>query len=597
MMPPETLAPGGLVGAQMRAPTARPLTIALVGNFPPRRCGIATFTADIAAALGQDVRTRIVAMSDGSEDEPYDARVRTIRWDSVDDYRAAAAALDGEGIDVLCLQHEYGIFGGPAGEHVLALLEAVHCPVVTTLHTILREPDEDQRRVLGAIVRRSSAVIVMSRFGAETLQAVHRVPADKIVIAPHGAPDRPFVDPDTVKPGLDLAGRQVLLTFGLLSPNKGIETVIESLPALVERFPDLLYVVLGATHPHLLRREGEAYLERLKALAEARGVARNVRFEHRYTTQEELLDSRSGRHLRDALSPRSAGDVGHAGLCGRARQAGGLDALLARPRVAAGWRRHVDAVQRFRRARRRTRHAARRQRRAKRDGAARLLGRPRDHVEQCRQGVSHCLRKRRPRKPAHATPPRANGVAQSRRDRAHDRRHRHLPARRGDRRHGYCLDDAARALILANRIRANGLRDTGARRIAHVCAALIHDAWNDDEAAFRNFMGFDRRWLESVGSPDSMGRAFWALGETVRAPSDPALAVWAAKLTARAMPAHTELKPLRARAFAVLGAGAPAHFAERPVAFRVACACGRPARCAARGAQAGLDLVRARPDL
>lgn len=549
---------------------ATSLSVALIGNFPPRRCGIATFTADIAAALGPHVRTRIVAMSDGAETDGYDASVRVVRPDVRGDYAAAADAIAADGVDVVCLQHEYGIFGGDAGEYILELLDRLTCPVVTTLHTVLREPNEDQRRVMGAIVRRSSVLVVMSRFGADTMRDVYRVSADKIVIVPHGAPDRPMIEPDVVKPRLGLQGRRVLLTFGFLSPNKGIETVIESLPALTRDFPDLLYVVLGATHPQLARREGESYLCRLQALARDLGVDGNVRFDHRYTNQDELLDYLAAadiyvtpyRHEAQVTS----GTLAYAVALGKpvvstpywhARELlqDGVGALVAFDSVPAMTQSlHAllgDDAGRLAMARRA--YAA---------GRATTWPSVGKAYRAALEGAVRSARKAQRRPAAPVATPNLAAVSRMTDDTGI---FQHAVGIVADRRHGYCLDDAARALILAHRVYATGARATGARRIAHVCAALIQDAWNPDAEAFRNFMAFDRRWLEPVGSQDSMGRAFWSLGETVRAPVDPALGAWAAKLSERAIPALQRLEALRARAFAVLGA---THLAERPSAFR-----------------------------
>lgn len=548
------------------------MSVALIGNYPPRRCGIATFTADIVSALGQGVLKQVVAMSDGM-DASYGAPVtQVVRQEVLDDYIAAADAL--EDVDVVCLQHEFGIFGGVAGEHVLALLERLDCPVVTTLHTVLREPNDDQLRVLGAIARRSARMIVMSEFGRRTLEQTYRVPAEKIVVTPHGAPDRPFVAPDTAKPAVGLEGRRVLLTFGLLSPNKGIETAIASLPALRDEFPDVLYVILGATHPHLVRKEGDAYFQQLRKLAADLGVSEHVRFEHRYADDDELIAYLTAadiyvtpyRHEAQVTS----GTLAYALALGKpvvstpywhARELldDGVGKLI-------GFDDPADAATAI--------GALLREDGAREAMARRAYDKGREATwprigEAYRTAFAAAIRseKKPTRRSASGVTPSLAAVARMTDDCGILQ---HAIGVIPDRAHGYCLDDAARALILMHRAHAVGVRGAAARRIAHACAALVGHAWNEGAGEFRNFMSYDRRWLEDAGSPDSQGRAFWALGETVRAPIDPALAPWALELTKRATPLIPRLTPLRSRAFCVLGAGAPARFAERAPEFRSA---------------------------
>ena len=268
--------------------------VALIGNYPPRLCGIATFTFDvhqaIAAAYPQ-MAVDVYAMEDPGSDHAYPgAVVCTIAQDDLTDYRAAAHRINESGADVLIVQHEYGIFGGDSGIHLLRLLDRVSAPVVVTLHTVLESPNSGQRAVLDALARRASKLIVMAEKGRRILEQVNGIASDLIAVVPHGVPDRPLIDTAEIKPRFGFEGRDVLLTFGLLSPNKGIETVITALPEIVAAHPDALYVVLGATHPHLVAREGEAYRDRLRALAEEQGVAEHVRFVDGFLEQELLLD-------------------------------------------------------------------------------------------------------------------------------------------------------------------------------------------------------------------------------------------------------------------------------------------------------------------
>ena len=268
--------------------------IAVIGNYQPRQCGIATFTTDLVEALASEypkITCDVLAVNDREEGYAYPPRVRfELDQDDEDSYRRAADWLNVNGVDLVLLQHEYGIFGGPAGAHILTLLRELHMPVVTTLHTILRAPDPDQRRVLEEIAERSERLVVMSQLGRRLLQAIYRVPAGKTDLIPHGITDVPFTDPDCCKGQVGLAGKLTMLTFGLLSPNKGIEQVIAALPRILARYPNFAYLVVGATHPHVKARHGEAYRDSLGDLARRLGVERNVIFHDGFVGIEQLVD-------------------------------------------------------------------------------------------------------------------------------------------------------------------------------------------------------------------------------------------------------------------------------------------------------------------
>src|SRR3970282_707284 len=267
--------------------------IAFVGNYLPRQCGIATFTTDLCEAVAaQYSQTTCIALpgNDIEAGYTYPARVRfELTEKDIDSYRRAADFLNINSVDLVCLQHEYGIFGGAAGSHILALLRELRMPIVTTLHTILRDPDSDQRRVFEEVAALSDRLVVMSERGAEFLQAVYRVLPEKIDLIPHGIPDVPFVDPSFHKDLFGVEGKIVLLSFGLLSANKGIEQVIAHLHARFARYPNVVYIILGATHPHVVRNEGETYRLSLQWLAQERGVESNVIFYNRFVSLEELV--------------------------------------------------------------------------------------------------------------------------------------------------------------------------------------------------------------------------------------------------------------------------------------------------------------------
>src|SRR5437016_8204235 len=291
---PQSLARVGVSAPRprLRANASLPSRIAVVGNYLPRQCGIATFTTDLCEAIAAEygaARLLALPVNDTKNGYDYPARVRwSLAQDDLTSYQEAAEFLNFNNIDMVCLQHEYGIFGGPAGSHILHLLRGLKMPVVTTLHTVLREPDADQLRVMQEIAELSDRLIVMSQLSSQFLQEIYKVPGSKIDMVPHGVPDLPFLDPNFYKDRFGVEGKAVLLTFGLLSPNKGIENVIQALPQILSKHKNVVYIVAGATHPHILRREGDRYRSYLQALAKEVGVESNVIFHNRFVSPEEV---------------------------------------------------------------------------------------------------------------------------------------------------------------------------------------------------------------------------------------------------------------------------------------------------------------------
>ncbi|MPY86833.1 MAG: glycosyltransferase, partial [Luteitalea sp.] len=268
--------------------------IAFVGDHVPRKCGIATFTSDLLAAvatLHPQSQCFSVSVNDIKGGYEYPEVVRfEIEEQDLSSYLRAADFLNISNVDIVCLQHEFGIFGGPAGGHILAFLRELRMPVVTTLHTVLREPKSDQRRAMQELISLSTRLVVMTERGREMLEDVYQAPAAKLDLIPHGIPDIGFVDPTFFKDLFGVEGRVVLLTFGLLSPNKGIEYVLNALPQIVTAFPDVVYIVLGATHPTEQREHGEAYRLSLEILAKKLNIEKNVIFYNRFVEIEELKE-------------------------------------------------------------------------------------------------------------------------------------------------------------------------------------------------------------------------------------------------------------------------------------------------------------------
>ncbi|HEX8311775.1 MAG TPA: glycosyltransferase family 4 protein, partial [Chthoniobacteraceae bacterium] len=272
----------------------RPTRVAFLGDYMPRKCGIATFTHDLCesvAAEFPETQCLVGAVNDRREGYAYPPRVR-FEFDEkeIDSYRRAADFLNINNVEVLCVQHEFGIYGGPAGSHLLALLREVRMPVVTTLHTVLREPNIEQRKAMDELQIRSDRLVVMTTRGHDLLRTVFDVPEEKIDVIAHGIPNVPFANSSVFKEQFGVDGKTVLLTFGLLSPNKGLEYAIEALPAILKRHPEVVYIVLGATHPNLVAREGESYRLKLERLADSLGVKANVIFYNRFVELEELQE-------------------------------------------------------------------------------------------------------------------------------------------------------------------------------------------------------------------------------------------------------------------------------------------------------------------
>jgi len=550
------------------APSASVRSIALIGNYPPRRCGIATFTADVYQALTEarpEAKCEVYALTDvdGAYEYPSEV-VCEIGQDKIADYLAAADRLSATTPDLICVQHEFGIFGGLAGEYLLMLLEATDRPVVTTLHTILETPNDDQRRVFGKLLARSARVVVMAERGREILRQVWAVPAEKILFIPHGAPDRALGPTEPFKEALGYGGRELLFTFGFLSPGKGIETVIRALPRIVAQRPNVTYAVLGSTHPHLLAREGENYRHSLVKLAEELGVENHVRFTDAYTDTPRLVE-----HLQAAdiyVTPYlnaqqiTSGTLAYAAALGRAivstpywhaeeLLADGRGRLTPFGSSTAIADEIIDLLTHphVRQALGRRMWQASRETVWPRFGARMIEAFDSVLAQSTRtETMAKSLLAGAP-----IAPPSLAGV---RRMTDGCGMLQHSLYSIPDRRHGYCVDDNARALILMHRL--PGPVDAERIALTSTYAAFLAHAWNDDEKRFRNFLSFERTWLEPRGSEDSHGRSVWAVATTAVQAADPGQRRWATSLIRRIFEASDGLSAPRANAFVVLGLSA-----------------------------------------
>ncbi len=545
--------------------------IAFVGDHLPRKCGIATFTADVLAAVASahpQSQCFCVSVNDikGGYDYPEVVRFE-IEEQDLSSYLRAADFLNISNVDMVCLQHEFGIFGGPAGGNILALLRELRMPVVTTLHTVLREPNADQRRVMEGLTSLSTRLVVMADRGRQMLQEIYRVPAAKIDFIPHGIPDIGFVDPAYFKDLFGVEGRVVLLTFGLLSPNKGIEYVLNALPQILAEFPEVVYIVLGATHPNELREHGEAYRLSLEMLAKRNKVDKNVIFYNQFVDLKNLKEfiGAADLYITPYLNEAqiTSGTLAYTFGSGKAVVSTPYwhaSELLAEDRGVLVPFANAEAIAHEvigLLANDTRRHAMRKN--AYRIGREMIWS----NVAQLYMRSFELSR--------------LQGAATARKSlvsKTLDRRPREVPALKLDHlsrmtdstgvfqhaifsipnfSEGYCTDDNARAFMLAVLLGELEEEPDLVRSVATTCAAFLHHAFDTETKRFHNHMSFDRRWLDEQGSEDCHGRAVWALGTGVGRSPFRSFQMMAGQLFARALPALTEFTSPRAWAFGLLG--------------------------------------------
>jgi glycosyltransferase involved in cell wall biosynthesis len=562
--------------SRLQSKPSLPTRIAVIGNYLPRHCGIATFTTDLCSAISAEYGTaRLLALPVNDTEEGYDYPSR-VRWslaqDDIRSYQEGADFLNFNNIDMVCLQHEYGIFGGPSGSHILHLLRSLKMPVVTTLHTVLREPNPDQMVVMKEIADLSDRLIVMSQLSSQFLQEIFKVRGSKIDMVPHGVPDLPFLDPNFYKDRFGVEGKAVLLTFGLLSPNKGIENVIEALPQILSKHKNVAYIVAGATHPHILRREGDKYRASLQALAKEVGVEAQVIFHNRFVSPEEMVEFIGAadiyitpyRHEAQVVS----GTLAYALGAGKAiistpywhaielldDRRGALvpfqnpDAianktieLLDTPAIRHAmrkraylfaremiWKRVAQGyMESFARVRSDRMEAPRVQ------FAARIIPKSLDQLPELKLNHLHSLTD-------------DTGMLQ------------HSIFTIPNRREGYTTDDNARALILAVLLgqqekNHSGKVNSSTEKLALCYSAFLEHAFNPSKGRFKNFLRYDRRWNEPIGSEDSHGRALWALGTVLGRSQDHGLRGAAGRLFEFSLPVAVEFSSPRAWAYTLLG--------------------------------------------
>lgn len=550
---------------------SRPARIAMIGNYLPRRCGIATFTTDLAeslAAAAPESDVWAVAMNDLPSGYPYPNRVHfEVRQHDRGDYPLAAEFLNMNGMEVASLQHEYGIYGGPAGGFILDLIGQLRMPVVTTLHTVLKEPSPEQLSVTSEIARLSARLVVMSSRAVGFLRDIYHVPAEKIAFVHHGIPDLPFVDPNYHKDRFGVEGRTVAATFGLLSPNKGIEHMIRALPEIVKNHPEFIYLVLGVTHPNVKKHEGEQYRTSLERLATSLGVAKNVQFLNRFVDIGELCEflgcadvyvtpygdeaqitSGTLAYAMGSAKPVISTPYWYATEMlaeerGVITPFGDAEALAATVLALL-----ADPVRR---------HAMRKR--------AYLFTRDAvwSQVAQQYFRVFAQAKERGQRLPTRRFAVQAVLPESTRLPDINLQHLRRMTDSTGllqhgkfnipDRACGYCTDDNARALVLTVSAQDFLTGDDKLASMGTCYLSFLAHAFDPATGRFRNFMCYDRRWGETDGSEDSQGRALWALGVTVGRAVDEGQLAAATALFSRALPAAEAFSSPRAWAMTQIG--------------------------------------------
>jgi glycosyltransferase involved in cell wall biosynthesis len=549
-------------------------SVAVIGNYLPRQCGIATFTTDLVEGLSAeapDIYCWAAAMNDKPEGYPYPEKVRfEINQNKLTDYSVASQFLNINQTDIVCVQHEYGLFGGPAGSHLLKLLGDLRMPVVTTLHTILKDPAPEYRAVMCKLSDLSDKLVVMSHKASDFLKDIYAVSEEKIAFIHHGIPDTPFIDPNFYKDKFGVEGKKVLLTFGLLSSNKGIENVLQALPAVIKKHPDVVYIILGATHPHILKLHGDAYRIMLQQLVRKLDIGEHVIFQNRFVELKELCeflgiaDIYVTPYLEEAQI--TSGTLAYAMGTGKAVISTPYwyaTEMLAEGRGRIVPFRNPDAI------------------------AEQIIGLLDNDVER------HAMRKKAYTFSREAVWKEVSRkylqvFSEVRQNRTRNPRPRHsyvenikaitnfeLPEIKldhlkaftddtgilqhanytiPDRTHGYCTDDNARALLVTamgqKYLPTNGL---GLDFLSgHYLGFLLY-AYNEKNGRFHNFMSYSRQWMEEIGSEDAHGRALWCLGKAVAFLQNPGHLAMSTTLFNKALRALENFHSPRAIAFSLVG--------------------------------------------
>lgn len=546
-------------------------TIAFIGNYIPRQCGIATFTDDLLQAVSKELPKSscwALAMNDTPEGYPYPNQVRfELNANRLKDYSLAAEFLNVNKVDVVCLQHEFGIYGGDHGIYILTLLRNLYMPIVSTLHTLIPNPQPKIKKIIETIGRLSDRLIVMSHQAKTLLKEDYGIPAEKVNVIHHGIPDVPFIDPNFFKDQFGVEGKDVILTFGLINPGKGIETMIDALPKIVKKHPNVTYIVLGATHPNVKKEHGELYRYSLQIRARELGVEDHIIFYNRFVELEELCEflGAADIYVTPYINKEQivSGTLAYALGTGKAvistpywyaeeilDDGKGIIVPFRNPEIIAD---HIINLL----DNETERHIMRKK--------AYMYSRDMIWKEVARNYIelfAEVVEKR-------LSEPKSILRIKSLRSSPFDLpqpKFDHLDRLTDDvgiiqhanfiipnRTQGYSTDDNARALIVVILAQNLLIEDDLLRNLDCRYLSFLLHAFNEKNGRFRNFLGYDRKWLEDEGSEDSHGRAVWSLGITVALSKIKEFGDQALRIFDRAVSVLSEFKSPRALAFGLIG--------------------------------------------
>ena len=546
-------------------------SVVLIGNHLPRLCGIATFTTHLLESIAlnaPDTCCWAVTMNDQPDGYQYPPQVRLeINQDQLGDYNLAASLLNLNNVDVVCIQHEYGIFGGQRGSFILTLLSNLKMPVVTTLHTILKEPTDRERHIIVQLAELSDRLIVMSKRSADFLHDIYNVEKEKIVLIHHGIPDVPLLETSNYKNKFGLSDKNVLLTFGLLSPGKGIETVIDALPEIIKHHPNVIYMIVGATHPHLKAEQGEDYRVSLHLRAKRLGVDEHIIFHDNFVTEEELLKfiGAADIYITPYLNEAQiiSGPLSYTLGMGKAiisTPYWHAQELLADDRGRLfPFRDHVQLACEVIDLLSHPDKLHTIQHKAYEYGRQMIWSHVADrYIETFEQARHRRLCKRVPKSKLGPLELRQQPLPEIKFDHLISMTDgvgilQHAKFTVPDRQHGYCVDDNARALIVTAMAQDLQPHVTSLNGLSSVYLSFLDHAYNNDTGRFRNFMSYDRCWMEEKGSEDSHGRALWGLALVTALSNNVGLVKHASDLFQRALPATEHFTSPRAVAFTIIG--------------------------------------------
>ena len=552
-------------------PPAHLRRIAFIGNYLPALCGIATFTTDLVEALATKYSQTIflaLPSNDGTVQHGYPERVRfVLDKENIESYHQAASFLNMNNVDLVCLQHEFGIFGGPSGRHILSLLHELQMPVVTTLHTVLKSPTPEQTKTVKELAELSDRIVAMTQRGQEFLKDIYHVAKQKIDLIPHGIPNVPFMDPNFHKDQFGVEGKTVLLTFGLISPNKGLEYVIEALPAIIAKYPNVVYLVVGATHPNVIRHEGEAYRDSLIQLTEKLGVTDHVIFQNRFVSSDKLTEyiSAADIYITPYLNVEQvvSGTLSYAVGAGKpviSTPYWHAEELLAENRGMLVPFRDAGAIGEqvlYLLENETKRHAIRKRayidsRKSVWTEVAGQYMASFSHAKEVRfEHPQPLLRSKKPSKLLAELPTLKLDHLHRLTDSTGILQHAFFSVPRYQ--EGHTTDDNARALITAIQLEEQEEYQHQAYELTHRYLAFLYHAFNQKTGRFRNFLTYERQWREEVGSEDSHGRAIWALGTVLGRSRFKELRGVADRLIDWSLPTALKFKSPRAVAFTLLG--------------------------------------------